>query len=393
MVKSIMEYEGTITPSYMNSSVADHQRQSMAMQMLPLRWGRVIRVYKPDGADDSLHGSKFYQYDVMVDASSEHSVCASYVVSNCTMLSQFGGVADFSRFTPRLTDVAPSINVQKLGDGSYVCILMLNGSSHGGLIIGGVQHHNSEADDPELGHHYTQQFNGVRQEIDKDGQLTFTFKGATDAVGELLDGVDADASGSTITMTKDGSIQLFTAEEDQSIIIDHDNKKIDIVANEEWNVDCSGTTTITTSDTMELTTDANLEVNSQRDMDFKATAGKVNIKSLGLQVGLATDAFIKGTTYRSAEAIQHSALVTAMITLASAGAALASAAAAMGSAGGVMVTPVVGAVIAGPMISTAGVSLAAAGAAVSGAAGAVSAAISSFEGGAGTYLSLVNNSD
>lgn len=393
MVKALIPYEGTIEPSYIRNSRIARIQNATAAQLLPLRWGTVIKTYAPNGVDDDLHNFKIYQYDVLVDTASEHATYASYIIQGCTMLSHFGGAADFTRFTPRITESPPSIETGKLGEGSYVCVLMLDGSSHGGLIIGGVQHSLGEDDDPELGHHYTQQFNGVRQEIDKDGQLTFTFKGATDAVGELLDGVDADASGSTITMTKDGSIKIFTAKEDQSIIIDHDNKKIDIVANEEWNVDCSGTTTITTSDTMELTTDANLEVNSQRDMDFKATAGKVNIKSLGLQVGLATDAFIKGTTYRSAEAIQHSALVTAMITLASAGAALASAAAAMGSAGGVMVTPVVGAVIAGPMISTAGVSLAAAGAAVSGAAGAVSAAISSFEGGAGTYLSLVNNSD
>lgn len=397
MNDGMMEYEGTILPSYLRG------QPSPMMSSLPLRFGRVIKI-RDVGTQDNKNTS-FTEYDVLIEEGSEHAAPTRYVIPRCLVISAFGGVADFTRWTPRITqDFA---NKDDFGLGSRVLVLCVNASSYKGIILGGVQnagtkeHPTEEKDDPSLGHHGTFQFNGIRFDIDKDGQLTLLFRGATKDDNSLTDSADPAAEGTTLTITKDGSFKVFTKDDAQHLLIDHKNKVIDILADTDWKVKSKGKFTLESAQQTDLTV-------STGNCSITVKAGQHRIDSLGVFCGAqAVDAFVKGTTYRIAETTMHTTMLGALATLAAAGAALNAAAAALSAAGGsvtaaatAMKVPVAGAVagsiplnLAGGSLVGAGASTAAAGASVIAAASTLTAAISTFEGGTASYLSLKNFCD
>ena len=107
---------------------------------------------------------------------------------------------------------------------------------------------------------------------------------------------------------------------------------------------------------------------------FVAKTGKVRLGSSG-----ASEQLVKGNTYQSAEQQFLTQLTAAFSAMTPAGAMMA-------SAGAIMVIPIVGAIIAGPMV-------AAAGAAITTACGTALAGIAAFTGPYSTYLSTVSKTD
>jgi hypothetical protein len=159
----------------------------------------------------------------------------------------FGGVADFETWTPRPAakdpmalnpkDKSPS---QKLEAGSQVLVLCLSGNARYGIIVGGLPHTEATKDPEGLrsmpetadaGHYWIRRFNGVTMHVDDAGQFLLSFRGATDADDQLRDSADANASGSQMALTKDGSIRFQTKDGQQSIHLDHTNNKISVRAN------------------------------------------------------------------------------------------------------------------------------------------------------------------
>lgn len=420
MSDALTDFEGTVFPAFLDNK----PRQNLP-NMLPLRFGRVIRAYKP--GETEPRNTNFTEYDVLVEEGSEDRAVTRFVLPRCLAMSAFGGVADFSRWTPRVAE--NFADTKDFGLGSRVLVLCINGSAYKGIIIGGVQNAGNSAatkvgavekDSKDLGHHATLQFNGIRFEVNNDGELNITFKGATNPDNSLTESADPEASGTTLQITKDGNFKVFTKDDKQHILIDHANKVIDVLADTDWKVLSNGTFNLESKKDTNLVIGGQCSTQAQKDVIVKsatgtysleamgaltfttntagvtvnANVGTVRINSLGVYCGAAAvDAFIKGTTYRLSETAMHTAMMAALATLSAAGGAVAGAGGALSGAGGAMAIPVAGAIAAGPIISGAGAALTTAGGLITGAAAALTAAISAFEAATVSYLSLKNFTD
>jgi hypothetical protein len=350
MPDKLSQYEGSVAPAFLERMGRGKDRDFLSK--LPLRLGRVVRVHNPD--DASSRSRAFFEYDVLVEEGSENTETTRTMLPHCWCMSEFGGAADFSRSTPRVLDT-DSQNMQDFGTGSRVLVMLINASSFAGVIIGGIQHSSGEHDDRTKGHHSIWQFNGVRREVDSEGQLHYTMKGATDARGNLLASANIVAEGTGYHLLKDGTIQ-FDAKND-------------------WQETVGNNKNVTVQRQATLTSQT-------AGIDFIANAGLITTSSLGVHLGAATNAMMLGTTYRAAETALHSAK----------GAAWGAASAAFIAESTTWGVFAPFAVVLDPTGTLTAFALASASAtAAAGSAAAVAAgAITTFEGAAATFLSLKN---
>jgi hypothetical protein len=187
--------DGTVLPSYLSvhsGAYADGQFDNIA-----LRVGEVKEILYPDNPR-SL-SKKFTEYVVSVQMKDGAGVGVPIVYPNCIVAQQFGGVADYFTYTLRADDGSTQGDTTKagLGNGSLVLLLCLNGETSRPFIIGGFPV-NDDDSDAALEHNLHFRFNGINVEVNKDGELSVSFQGATDAAGELAEGVDSEASGSEL---------------------------------------------------------------------------------------------------------------------------------------------------------------------------------------------------
>jgi hypothetical protein len=338
-------YDGTVTPSWM--SIVDSPPPSgaeLAMNDPYLRVGRILRAHYV-GEETNANGTAT-EYDVEVEYYDIQGAHTRQVYPRCRVASLFGGIADQTRFTPRTKTTSKADEEGDLG--SLVLLLCVNGNARSGIILGGLPHPAAAKDAKDDGHNLKFSFNGISLEINKDGELTVQYQGATKPDGTLDDDADSDASGSKVTFTKDGSVQVSTADDDQRIFLNHPDKKL------------------------EITTDQELHV--------AVTGGNVNIESNGTHIGgsSASEALVMGTTYRNGEAQMHqqiqAVLGSLMGAIQTAGSAISAAAAS---------NPI----LAG--LAPAGAALSAAGPMVA----QLQSAISTFEASASQYLSQKNTTD
>jgi hypothetical protein len=338
-------YDGTVTPSWMSvNSGPPPSGAELAMNDPYLRIGRVVRAHYP-GEETNANGTAT-EYDVEVEYVDINGAHTRQVYPRCQIASLFGGIADQVRFTPRKKTTQRADEDDD--EGSLVLLLCINGNSRAGVIMGGLDHPAATKDAKDDGHNLKFSFNGISFEINKDGELTLTYKGATKSDGELSDDADEDASGSKVAFTKDGSVEISTADDNQHIRLNHADKKLDIK------------------------TDAELHI--------EVTGGNVNIESDGTHIGgeNASEALVMGSTYRQNESQMHQQMQTALAALAgmvqSAGVTISAAAASnpllAGLAG------------AGAALTTAGAKVA-----------ELQTAISTFEASASQYLSQKNTTD
>jgi hypothetical protein len=198
-------------------------------------------------------------------------------------MSSFGGKADKLKYTFR-KKVDGEDSADGLGEGSKVVILCINGETNQALIIGGVRDGTDDADVEASGHHLLWEFNGVRAEVNNDGEFMLKFGGATAADGST----ESESGGTSITMKQNGD--LVFEHDNESITLDHEGKSWDVQADEK--VKITGTTGVETH------TDEYTKINSGR----------------GTKIGGdgATDALVKGTTWRSAEMQRHQTMLAGL---------------------------------------------------------------------------------
>ena len=330
---ALAEYEGTVAPSYYKESGAGGKERSKAPL---LRIGRVIQARIP-GTPGNLLG-KWVEYDVSVDEGSENSPMTRYVIPRCIVMSAFGGANDYSTFTLKEDNKNPNTQME-WGNGSRVLVLLINGSSFGGIIIGGVQHSQREKADSLLdGHHAKMVFNGIEFNVSDSGELSVSFNGPTGSKLPALP-VLPGSTGSAFKLKADGSIAMSGPGEVQSVSISHTGQSVD-----------------------------------------------VSTGIGGFKIGGATDQLVKGTTYRTAEALSNVSVSAAMTANA---AAMTSLAAFLAS------PPFLNLASQDPSGTTAVIISAAAGATAAAATASTAAAtaIATFEAGALAYLSLRSKTD
>lgn len=338
-----------------------------------LRTGRVVKMYPP--ADQQFEP----EYDVVVEDFSNHGVSNCYTLYRCKVANLFGGVADYSHWTPRASAADRTNSREKFTDESRVLVLCLNGQMyHGNGIIVGALNHPNRKPPTQQGHHYSWMFNGVSQNVDDDGQYTLSFMGKTADDGKLANTADKNASGSTLAFTKDGSVKIHTAESAQYLHFNHDSKVVDILADTDFKVTSNGTVNVKASKDVNIASDT-------AAMALKA-ANLITTTSAGVHLGNATDAMLLASTYRTQEQTLHNQISAAMATIAT---ALNVAATALTGASAAHAAPIVGPIIGAPLLTTAATQL------ITAATSAlqVQAAIATFEAGAPLYLSNKNKLD
>lgn len=293
---AIGQFEGTVAPSYFN---APETAEKDFTSMLPLRFGRVVRVIPPTDKERS-RSKAYFEYDVLAEVNGEHEDAHRVLLHNCMAMSAFGGGADFTRWTPRLpeTDVDDQ---QNYGTGSRVFVMHVDASSFGGVIIGGPQvadQPNNELDDDARGHRQISQFNGVRTEIDHLGALTITRRGATKGDGSRA---DDSRAGSVFRMLQSGSVRTEARKDLQSLADDH----IVLEAGKEIVASAGGQITVKSG---------------TAGIGMNTPAGLIKTTGLGVHLGAdgATDAMVMGTRYRAAETVMNGTVQAAWTATAAA---------------------------------------------------------------------------
>lgn len=350
--------DGTVIPSYFSVQAGGITHSSGQLDNTALRYGEVRELIYPD--DKRSRSRKFIEYNVFVQHRDAGGPSAGTMYYNCSMASLFGGNGDFCRFTLR-----PGTDFDT---GTKVIIGCINGEMSKAVILGGLRDGLTDVrtEPKSQGHNYCCEFNGIRQEINTDGEYSITFKGKTNYDGSLADGVEAASSGTEVKFEVDGSLRLKHGT--QQLFLDHAGKQITIEAEDNFGVHSSGTGSLVADESLTLTGKEAVGVNSD---------GTVKITSAGTKIGgdRARDALVKGSTYWTNEKNMLSSLADQ----------LASAAEALQQAG----PAISGSAYAAP-------ALAGAGAAVSGAGGALQAAVSAireFLGRGDQYLSKKNTTD
>lgn len=331
--------DGTVIPAYLSVDMMGGHRPNKMFDDRVLRKGEVQELIYP--TDVRSMSKTYIEYRVSVENRDNQGPGTISDYPNCVLINDLAGGADFTTYTLR----ANTVNDAIVGNGSKVLILCINGETSQAVIVGGLQD-TPTVETKEDGHHRFTEFNGVRTEINDSGELTTTFKGATKADGTLRDDADANASGTTFQLTKDGSASL--QHDGQSVTIDFPNKGLNLAADQTVNI-----------------TGANIKVGGEA----------------------AVDALVRGTSYRTAEQTMHqtqlAALDAAISALGNVSAAISTAASAMAGVSAVPGSPL------SPLApAAAGLALAVPGiGAIVTALQTVAQSITTFESGSQPYLS------
>jgi hypothetical protein len=174
----------------------------------------------------------------------ENQGTTSILYRNCIGSQGFGAIADFLEFTlrPKTNQTSTGFPAFKGQDGAIVLIQCLDNIGDKGYVVGTLIHPDRPttitSTDPQLSGEY----NGINVQIASDGSFTFTFKGATDSSGSVIDSSQkpttcqiqndgslniTTAAGSMCEMTNDGSIKLLS-NNGNTVILDDGANEISI---------------------------------------------------------------------------------------------------------------------------------------------------------------------
>ena len=367
----------TLIPSYLGSKrIGGSKGRFDVLDDTTLRLGEVKRLIYPK--DDLSYGKKNVEYEVEVRYRDGTGDYTSAIYKGVSTSNLFGGGADRFAYTLR-PDSKDSNKDTEFGVGSKVLLLCLAGDQQKAIILGGIEDPEVSLDvSKDQGHNLFFEFNGVRFTIDKEGQPTFLFRGATDVKGKLVEDADEEAEGTTVKIEKDGSLTVATKDEAQYIKLNHTDKVIDILADEHWRVTSNKKMTMSADQEVVLRSD-----NSKVDVE---ASSNINLKSSGVMTGDATDATILGDTYRNAESQRNKNAAQSYQQLAM---KMNMAGAFMTVAAQLMKVPQVGAAAASSLIDQAAQAFIQAGQAFA----QISGGLNSLEGQASQFLSKKNKSD
>lgn len=359
--------DGICIPSFLSvETMGTPEGSDSSLNDITLRLGEVKRLIYPN--DPNSYGRKTVEYEIEVQHRETNGIYNTTTWRGCTISTVFGGIADRFHATLR-PDSNPDASDRPIGSGSKVLVLCLNGDRQKAIILGAVEDpQNTRPENKDSGHNLFFEFNGVRFTVDKEGQADLLFRGATKADGTLVDVATPEAEGTHIKLDKDGNVTVATPNDTQVVKVNHKDHKIEIQAENAFEVTSSGKVSIKSQGPLETSSSvANISAN-----------GNINMSSSGVHVGAATDSWMKGTTYRTAEAALHAQLVSGVTALTPLFASLA-ATFTTAITTNPLLAPLGPAI---PIFTSIGTVLA-----------PLSAAISAFESQSPTFLSLKNRTD
>lgn len=291
-----------VVPSYLGSRMMGENVEATTQgHAVNLMLGEIKEIIPPD-SPHSL-SKKYLEYNVDVQWREGMGPTSIVKFTNCLLINTFGAVADKLDYTLRVDQKKPT-GKNVTTKGAKVLVLCLNGSANTAYIIGGIRE-DKGGDVNE--HALSFEFNGVQVDISSEGELQIRHRGPTTIEGELQNPTDLLTEGSTIVFDKDGGIELATKDKSQYVFLNNKDKKIDILADDQWHVKVNGQLSFETGKDISIKTASTCELDA---------AGKVSIQSAGVNVGLATEAWMMGTSYRAQEGIMHTAMSSTLASLA-----------------------------------------------------------------------------
>lgn len=318
----MQNHDGSFSPSFFSQSKQYGSVKNFSD--FSLHSGYVVAVYSPQDSNNS--SKKYIEYDVACNVTNKNGSTGEVIFYRLTTQSFFGGVADYVDWTPRIfnDDI-----------GSNVLILCNNGNQRDAFIIGGIKNFKSEKEkDFDNNHHYTWEFNGIKQNVNNDGEFLLLRRGQTKDDGTVEDDTNSYAS---LSLTKDGKITVgYSDSADYPyFVLDRENKQA----------------TLSTKDKIFLKTENTLEITTSSGV-------KINPNNPDPQ------AFVRGTYYRQQESSLNNKMKEKLLdlttTLATLYASLNVTGASLTAAGASLAVPIVGGPIAAPSVTAAGSSLLAA---------------------------------
>lgn len=200
---------GDVIPSHIDLAYTPQFDGGDAFSNHALRFGEVQEIVYPN--DKRSLSKKFVEYRVYVQERS-NGTANGRMYEHVLLMNSLAGLADKSFYTLRGSKSAAKPKDNRLGLGSKVLILCINGEVNNAVIIGGLRDEKDESEEKakaeDLGHHLSWIFNGFSVSIDKDGQLVATYGGKTDADGKRNKDVDQKLTGTRVSFLKDGVWQL-----------------------------------------------------------------------------------------------------------------------------------------------------------------------------------------
>ncbi len=164
----------------------------------------------------------------------------------CSYLSRFGGVYNYEEYNWRGFFAGPDTagrSEYSVRAGDTVLVAYVNGTSQEGVIIGGIKHPGRPPQfEPEDDVVYASEFNGLKKEINIDGEYVTTFRGIQTNLADLAKAPDGspipppeydEEIGTTFTKfdkTGGWTVNDNASEDPQSIFVDKANGKIIITS-------------------------------------------------------------------------------------------------------------------------------------------------------------------
>ena len=335
----IME-DGTVVPHYLGLQSRGYVEDTGNFTNFALRLGEVKDVIDPS-SDQSLTG-KYFEYSVEVQHRDGSGPGTSTMYTNCLLINLFGTGGDRCRYTLRKDDKDNKDQEDDgVGIGAKVLLLCVNGEGTRTWIIGGVRdpETDEEKDTQDDGHNWLWEFNGLKQTINKDGEFTITFRGATDNKGKLKDGVKEENGNAKLFFDKDGGCTFSDGDKGkEKLVFSKKDKKT--------TMESGGTMALKAPDGVTIDTDKNTVI----------TADKTYIGSKN-----AAEALVLGTKYRDAENTLHNDLADGFSSLSqnitSLSQSVTQCGTALNMAGTLMKTPIYGAIAASPNVTQAAMQL------------------------------------
>jgi hypothetical protein len=234
------------------SSEQDFSYVKQLSSDVTLKLGIVLKVLEIDDPDNRLEIAP--EYNVMTIEDENVSV-----YQNCLCAESFGNAADF--FTAKLRPTKDEVKTKKQAtpqdqNGAIVLLLCLKGKSEQGVILKSLGHPNKKTPlTKEAGLHMEGEYNGVNWQVNKDGELTVTFKTPSTINDEgSVEYLDEEIGGTFVKIDKEGSVEISDSKA-ESIKINKTDQTISIEAEKD----------------ISHTTNANFNVVAKENIDLQAT--------------------------------------------------------------------------------------------------------------------------
>ncbi|HLD91762.1 MAG TPA: hypothetical protein VI911_12245, partial [Patescibacteria group bacterium] len=205
-----------------------------------LKTGIILKSYDIDDVNNI--SKNFVEYDVIAIESQGNLATGPVIFKKCPSLEGFGGVANFyeAKLKASSNDKVKYDGEIAKSDGSVVLLLCINGNEDSAMIIGSSKHPARKTTlTKEAGQHLEGEYNGVNWQVNKDGELTITFKSPSSIDNQKVKYKDEKAKGTYLKIDKTGSIDINDGAT-ENIKIDKTNKTIGIKADKDVSVSTNG---------------------------------------------------------------------------------------------------------------------------------------------------------